>query len=55
MLSKNKDRVVRSHNEEREWLLKLGGGDLVEGVKNLARQLKGPHLADRKRSSLKQR
>lgn len=31
---------VRSHGEEREWLLALGNGDLVEGVKQLALQLK---------------
>jgi hypothetical protein len=38
-MAKNKDVDVRLHSQEREWLRNLGGGDLVEGVQNLIRQL----------------
>ena len=30
---------VRAHSEEREWLLSLGGGNIVEGVRNLVQDL----------------
>lgn len=30
---------VRMHSQEREWLQNLGEGSLVEGAKNLIRQL----------------
>ncbi len=39
MLKKSK-LLVRSHAEERQWLLGLGDGDIVQGVRNLAQQLK---------------
>jgi len=38
-MGKNKNIDVRLHSQEREWLRNLGGGDLVEGVQNLIRQL----------------
>lgn len=36
---KKKDDEVRCHEQEREWLRNLGGGDLVEGARNLIEQL----------------
>ncbi|MFN8453429.1 MAG: hypothetical protein U0401_01960 [Anaerolineae bacterium] len=35
---KNTQVTVRSHSEEREWLLSLGDGNIVEGVRHLIRQ-----------------
>ena len=31
---------VRIHSQEREWLLNLGGGNIVEGVRHLIEDLK---------------
>jgi hypothetical protein len=39
-MGKNKSKVdVRVHSQEREWLRSLGDGDIVEGARNLIRQL----------------
>lgn len=38
-MGKKKDIDVRLHAQEREWLRSLGEGDLVEGARNLIRQL----------------
>jgi hypothetical protein len=32
------DDSVRSHWEEREWLLSLGDGDIVDGIRSLIEQ-----------------
>lgn len=36
--------AVRSHLQEREWLLNLGNGNILEGVKNLIRRVKEEQL-----------
>jgi hypothetical protein len=41
MMAKNANVAVRSHSQEREWLLRLGEGNIFEGVQNLIRQEKG--------------
>ncbi|MCB0195110.1 MAG: hypothetical protein KDJ65_24395 [Anaerolineae bacterium] len=38
-MSKRDNIDVRIHSQEREWLQSLGGGSIVEGAKNLIRQL----------------
>lgn len=37
-MAKNNQGSVRSHSQERQWLLSLGKGNLVEGVRNLVEQ-----------------
>lgn len=39
-MAKNTQITVRSHSEEREWLLSLGDGNIVEGVRHLIEQSK---------------
>lgn len=34
-MTKDNKRAIRSHWQEREWLLSLGKGNIVEGVRNL--------------------
>jgi hypothetical protein len=36
--SKSK-KDVRVHSQEREWLLSLGGGNIVNGVRSLVQQM----------------
>jgi hypothetical protein len=36
---KEKNSEVRGHSQEKEWLLDLGNGDIVEGAQSLIRQL----------------
>lgn len=38
-MGKKNDDDVRDHNQERDWLLKLGHGNLVDGVDQLLQQL----------------
>ncbi len=47
-MSRNTDFDVRGHSQEREWLLTLGGGNIIEGVRNLIEDLKdkGPAKDD---------
>ena len=40
-MGKNNKIAVRSHSQEREWLRKLGKGDISAGVQNLIQQEKG--------------
>ena len=40
-MSKKQDVTVRSHGEEREWLLILGNGNILEGVRYLIESAKG--------------
>jgi hypothetical protein len=37
-MGKNTQLVVRSHAQEREWLLRLGDGNIVAGVRSLIQQ-----------------
>ncbi|MBN1991908.1 MAG: hypothetical protein JW953_04345 [Anaerolineae bacterium] len=39
-MGKNAKLAVRLHSQEREWLLSLGNGNIVEGVRNLVQQAK---------------
>ena len=39
-MGKNTKVAVRSHSQEREWLVKLGKGNIFEGVQNLIQQEK---------------
>lgn len=39
-MGKSTPIVVRSHAQEREWLLRLGDGNIVAGVRNLLQQAK---------------
>jgi hypothetical protein len=41
MMGKNTKIAVRSHSQEREWLLRLGKGDIFVGVQNLIQQERG--------------
>ena len=38
-MGKTKNSEVRGHSQEKEWLLHLGNGDIVEGAQSLIRQL----------------
>ncbi len=38
-MGKDLNLDVRGHSQEREWLLNLGGGNIVDGVKNLVEQM----------------
>jgi hypothetical protein len=38
-MGKAKNSEVRGHSQEKEWLLNLGNGDIVEGAQSLIRQL----------------
>jgi hypothetical protein len=40
-VAKNKKATVRSHSQEREWLVSLGKGNIVEGVRHLVQQSQG--------------
>ena len=40
-MAKNKKATVRSHSQEREWLVSLGKGNIVEGVRHLVQQSQG--------------
>jgi hypothetical protein len=40
-MSRNSKPTVRSHTEERQWLLNLGQGNLVEGVRTLIQHSQG--------------
>jgi hypothetical protein len=37
-MGKNSSIIVRSHAQEREWLLRLGDGNIVAGVRSLIQQ-----------------
>ena len=39
-MAKNTKLEVRLHAQEREWLLSLGNGNIIEGVRNLVEQAK---------------
>jgi len=43
-MTKNRKFATRSHDQERKWLMSLGNGNLVEGVKLLIEQAKGEQL-----------
>jgi len=43
-MSKNTEIQVRLHSQEREWLLNLGNGNIVEGVRNLVEQVRERQL-----------
>ena len=43
-MSNNKKLAVRLHSQEREWLLNLGNGNMLEGVRNLVQQAKEKQL-----------
>ena len=40
--------AVRSHAQEREWLLRLGKGNIFEGVQNLIQREKGEQWGKKK-------
>jgi hypothetical protein len=40
MMGQNMQIVIRSHAQEREWLLRLGDGNIVAGVQKLIGQAK---------------
>ncbi len=40
MIKSNKT-AVRSHSQEREWLVNLGKGNIVAGVRSLVQQTQG--------------
>lgn len=40
-MGKNNKIAVRSHSQEREWLRRLGKGDISAGVQNLIQKEKG--------------
>ena len=44
-MSKSTKLAVRLHSQEREWLLNLGNGNILEGVRNLVQQAKEKQLA----------
>lgn len=37
-MAKNNKQSIRSHSQERQWLVNLGKGNLVEGVRSLVQQ-----------------
>ena len=37
---------VRKHSEEREWLLNLGGGNIIEGVQHLIQEMSDKRAKD---------
>ena len=39
-MGKDKKAVVRSHAQERDWLLSLGNGNIIAGVRSLIGQTK---------------
>nr|BAL57571.1 hypothetical protein HGMM_F51E07C16 [uncultured Chloroflexota bacterium] len=39
-MAKNAKTAVRLHSQEREWLLSLGNGNIVEGVHTLIQEVK---------------
>lgn len=43
-MGKNAKLAVRLHSQEREWLLSLGNGSILEGVRNLIEQVKEKQL-----------
>ena len=43
-MNKNIELQVRLHSQEREWLLNLGNGNIVEGVRNLLEQARERQL-----------
>jgi len=45
-MGKNNNYDVRGHSQEREWLQNLGGGSLVDGVRNLIENMKDQHGSD---------
>lgn len=40
MMGQNMQIMIRSHTQEREWLLRLGDGNIVAGVQKLIGQAK---------------
>lgn len=40
-MAKDSSISVRSHSQECEWLLRLGEGNIIAGVRSLIRQAKG--------------
>ncbi|MBN1220098.1 MAG: hypothetical protein JXM69_14315 [Anaerolineae bacterium] len=44
-MGNNTKLAVRLHSQEREWLLNLGNGSVLEGVRNLIEQAKERQLA----------
>lgn len=40
-MKKDSNIAVRSHSQERQWLVDLGKGNLVDGVKNLIQYSQG--------------
>ncbi len=44
-MAKNTNFDVRGHTQEREWLVNLGGGNIVEGVRNLIEDMKDKRTA----------
>jgi hypothetical protein len=44
-MGKAKNSEVRGHSQEKEWLLNLGNGDIVEGAQSLIRQLRTDQTA----------
>ncbi|NJN99315.1 MAG: hypothetical protein HC875_37075 [Anaerolineales bacterium] len=40
-MAKDSPIIVRSHTQEREWLLRLGEGNIVAGVRQLLREAEG--------------
>ncbi len=45
-MRKNSQETVRSHLQERQWLINLGGGNIVEGVKNLIERINTEQVRD---------
>jgi hypothetical protein len=55
-MGKDSKASVRSHLQERQWLIDLGNGNILEGVKQLLSQLKGePWQKDNYSGSRKKR
>lgn len=40
-MAKDTSITVRSHTQEREWLMRLGEGNIVAGVRQLIREAQG--------------
>jgi hypothetical protein len=45
-MGKSTPIMVRSHAQEREWLLRLGDGNIVAGVRSLIQQAKEEPMAN---------
>ena len=54
-MSKKQAGNVRSHDEERQWLIALGNGNIIEGVRSLIEKTKGEQRWEKSNYSRKSR